>query len=90
MGIFAEILPQYIVPKHAITWGYYCWPLMMTCMWLTAIVSYPLALLLDWLFGAHKDLYGNLTNDQLATLVKTQERSEHNPDGGLGPHATRK
>lgn len=58
-------------------------------MWVTAVVSYPLALLLDYLFSSCKDSPGALTGDQLAILIKSQERSESNPCGTLGRDATR-
>jgi metal transporter CNNM len=87
IAIFAEILPQYIIPKNAIDWGYYCCPIIWGCMFLTGILSYPLARLLDALFGKRED-HGIFTNDELAALIKYHERSEKH--GGLiGQDATR-
>jgi metal transporter CNNM len=58
-------------------------------MWITAIISYPLALILDFIIGARKDRNEVFTNNQLAILMKSQERSENNPVGKLGKDATR-
>jgi len=58
-------------------------------MWITAIISYPLALILDFVIGACRDTHEVFTSDQLAILIKSQEQSENNPIGRLGKDATR-
>ncbi|PMD14377.1 hypothetical protein NA56DRAFT_376347 [Hyaloscypha hepaticicola] len=89
IAIFAEILPQYFIPRQAISWGYYCWPLIWGCMLLTAIISWPLAWLLDLLScKSQKDEYGVFNNDDLGCLIKYHERSEKN-GGKLGRDASR-
>ena len=75
IAFFAEILPQYLIPRHAIRWGYYCYPLVWGCMWFTAILSYPLSWILDRVSG-RRDECGLFTNDELATVIKHNENSE--------------
>ena len=89
LAVFAEILPQYIIPKHAIDWGYFCSPLIWTCMFLTGVLSYPLALLLDALSGGTPTTNADvLTNQEVAALVKYHDRTEKN-GGMIGQDATR-
>lgn len=88
IAIFAEILPQWLIPRHAVSWGYYCWPLIWGCMWLTAIVSFPLAWLLDNLGAGRKEVLDVFTNEQLGVIIKYHERSERR-GGNLSPDATR-
>jgi metal transporter CNNM len=89
LAIFAEILPQYFIPQQAILWGYYCWPLIWGCMYLTAIISWPLAWLLDqFSCKTQKAKYGVFSNDDLGTLIKHHERSEKN-GGKVGQDASR-
>jgi metal transporter CNNM len=58
-------------------------------MFLTAIISWPLAWLMDQLSSKTKtDEYGIFTNDDLGTLIKYHERSEKN-GGRLGQDASR-
>lgn len=58
-------------------------------MYLTAIISWPLAWLLDQLScKTQKDEYGVFSNDNLGTLIKYHERSEKN-GGKLGQDASR-
>jgi metal transporter CNNM len=87
MALFAEILPQYAIPRQPIAWGYYCSPLVWSCMWLTAIVSYPLAWLLDTVAG-RKYGHGLFNNDEMAGVIKYHRLSEQN-GGTLGPDAAR-
>jgi metal transporter CNNM len=75
IALFAEILPQYLIPRHALLWGYYCYPLIWGCMGLTAILSYPLSWILDIVSG-RKDEYALFNNDELAAVVKYHEKSE--------------
>jgi metal transporter CNNM len=88
IAVFAEILPQYFIPQEAIYWGYYCWPLIWGCMGLTAIVSWPLAWVLDHLTGRRDKFNDIFSNDELGTLIKYHERSETH-GGRLGPDAAR-
>jgi metal transporter CNNM len=85
MALFAEILPQYTIPRQAVAWGYYCSPLVWGCMWLTGIVSYPLAQLLDTVAG-NNDGHGLFTNEEVAGIIKYHELSENN-GGQIGPDA---
>ena len=87
MALFAEILPQYTIPRQAITWGYYCSPLVWSCMWLTGIVSYPLARLLDTIAG-HNGGHGLFTNEEMAGIIKYHELTA-NKGGGIGSDAAR-
>ena len=89
LAVFAEILPQYIIPKHAIDWGYFFSPLIWTCMFLTGVLSYPLALLLDALSrGTQTTNADVLTNQEVAALVRYHDRTERN-GGMIGQDATR-
>lgn len=88
LAVCAEIIPQWLIPRHAVSWGYYCSPLIWGCMWLTAIISYPLAWVLDNLGVGHRDELGVFTNEQLAIIVKHHDQTE-NRGGELSPDATR-
>ena len=88
LAVFAEIFPQWLIPRHAVSWGYYCWPLIWGCMWLTAIITFPLAWLLDNLGKNRKDALDVFTNEQLGLIVKYHERSEKR-GGDLSVDATR-
>lgn len=57
-------------------------------MWLTGIISYPLALILDFTFSQSKQTYGMLTSDQLALLIRFHEKSEDH-GGELSKDAAR-
>jgi metal transporter CNNM len=85
--IFAELLPQYLIPRRAIISGYYCWPFIWGCMWLTSIISWPLSYLLDTICGPQTDR-GIYTLEQLEILIKFHERAEKH-GGLLGPDASR-
>jgi metal transporter CNNM len=87
IAIFAELLPQYLIPRKAIFWGYYCWPFIWGCMWLTCIISWPLSYLLDKISGSQPDR-GIYTLEQLEILIKFHERVEKH-GGLLGPDASR-
>ena len=87
VAIFAEILPQYLIPRHAITWGSFCWPFIWGCMWLTCIISFPLAWLLDTYSGSRNE-NGIFTSQEIASLLKYHERSEKH-GGMLGQDALR-
>ena len=56
-------------------------------MWLTCIISFPLAWLLDHLSGS-RDENGIFTNEEMAVLLKYHERSEKH-GGMLGQDALR-
>jgi len=56
-------------------------------MWVPALVSWPLAWILDGVAGK-EDKHGIFTNEQLAILIKYHERAEKH-GGMLGPDATR-
>ena len=87
IGFFAEIAPQYWVPKHAIEWGYYCWPVIWSCMWISCILSWPVAKMLDY-FGGTYDELNIFSNDELAGLIKYHEKTEKY-GGSLGRDAIR-
>ncbi|TAQ85490.1 hypothetical protein B7494_g6184 [Chlorociboria aeruginascens] len=87
VAIFGELLPQYTIPRNAIAWGYYCWPIIWGCMWLTAIVSWPLSKLLDHICGSNDQL-SIFSNGELAVLIKYHERSEKQ-GGQVGQDANR-
>lgn len=87
VAFFAELLPQYIIPRDAIHWGYYCWPFIWFCMWITCIISWPLSYLLDEIAGQPPER-GIYTIEQLRILIKFHERAEKH-GGLLGPDAGR-
>ena len=53
--MFGEIIPQALCtgPKQIII-AYYMCPVVSTLMWITAIISFPIAKFLDYLLGEHK------------------------------------
>jgi metal transporter CNNM len=75
IAILAEPLPQYLIPRNAISWGYYCWPFMWGCMLLTCIISWSLSYLLDTISSPQVDK-GIYTAEQLEILIKFHERAE--------------
>lgn len=87
VAVFGKILPRYIIPRHSISYAYYCYPLMWCLMWLTAPVSWILGTIIDKLSGAlhDNDIY---THQQLNTLIKYQDRLEKH-GGSVGPDAAR-
>ncbi|ELR03201.1 hypothetical protein VC83_02323 [Pseudogymnoascus destructans] len=87
IAIFSELFPQYLIPRQALLWSYYCWPFIWTCMWLTAIISWPLSFFLDRL-TLPKERGAMYTSEQLAMLIKLHERQEKH-GGHLGPDAGR-
>ncbi|PBP17521.1 hypothetical protein BUE80_DR011536 [Diplocarpon rosae] len=87
MAIFVEILPQYIIPKRAITWGFYCWPIIWGCMLATSPVSFPIAWLLNR-FHTKKERHGIFKNDELAVIIQHHEESAKK-GGKLGQDAAR-
>jgi metal transporter CNNM len=87
IAVFAELLPQYLIPRNAISWGYYCWPFIWFCMWITFIISWPLSYLLDIGAGQQPER-GIYTTEQLGILIKFHERAEKH-GGLLGPDAGR-
>ncbi|KAE8443454.1 hypothetical protein EG329_001851 [Mollisiaceae sp. DMI_Dod_QoI] len=87
IAIIGEILPQYIIPRRAVAWGYYCWPVVWGCMFITGIVSFPLAWCLDRIAGQKDDLE-LFTNDELGGLIRYHEKSEKH-GGALGQDASR-
>ncbi|EKD15663.1 hypothetical protein MBM_06291 [Drepanopeziza brunnea f. sp. 'multigermtubi' MB_m1] len=87
MAIFVEILPQYIIPKQAVAWGYHCWLIIWGCMWATCVVTWPLAWLLDSIY-TKRDKFGVFKNKELGAVIKYHEASAKN-GGKLGKDATR-
>ena len=87
IALCAEILPQYFIPRNPVEWAYFFWPVIYSCMCLTAIISWPLGWILDN-FGGKNDEKGIFTNGELGSLIKYHERSENN-GGMLGPDASR-
>lgn len=87
IALFSELLPQYLIPRQALQWSYYCWPFIWACMGLTAIVSWPLSFVLDKL-TLPRDQESMYTSEQLAVLIKLHERQEKH-GGHLGPDAGR-
>jgi len=87
IAIFGEILPQYIVPRRALAWGYYCQPIIWGCMGITAIISFPIAWCLDRV-GGQRDAQELFTNEELGGLIRHHEKCEKN-GGDLGQDASR-
>jgi len=53
--IFGEIIPQALCTgPNQLSIAYWCCPIVLGLMYLTGIVSYPIAFLLDKLLGEHK------------------------------------
>jgi metal transporter CNNM len=72
LALCAEILPQYFIPQHPLAWGWACCPLIWICMLLTATVSCPLALLLDYFGKGDNDKDKLFTNAEVAALIEFQ------------------
>ena len=87
VALFAEILPQYAIPRQGIAWGYYCSPIIWGCMWFTSPISYPLARLLDKVAG-RSDGNGMFTREEIAAVIKYHDLSD-NSNGTIGPDAAR-
>ncbi|KAG9244284.1 hypothetical protein BJ878DRAFT_78707 [Calycina marina] len=83
----AEIIPQYFIPRKPVEWAYFFWPVIYMSMCLTAIVSWPLAWILDN-FGGRNDEMGIFTNGELISLMKHHQETENN-GGQLGDAAAR-
>ncbi|TQS38764.1 hypothetical protein Golomagni_00720 [Golovinomyces magnicellulatus] len=78
--IFVELIPQFIIPARPLVWGFYCRPIIWTCMWLTALISFPTAYVLSYISkGSHSREV--LTNEELKMFIKYHERSQKN--GGM-------
>lgn len=88
IAVFAEIIPQWLIPQNAVSWGYYFSTLIWACMWITAVVSYPLAWILDGLAWRHRDELGTFNNRQLGLIIKHHDHSEKK-GGELSSEATR-
>lgn len=86
IAFFAELLPQYLIPRRATLWAYYCWPFIWGCMWLTCIISWPLSFVLDKLAGPQER--GVYSVEQLHVLIKLHERTTKH-GGVLGPDTGR-
>ncbi|POS88398.1 hypothetical protein EPUL_000045, partial [Erysiphe pulchra] len=84
--IFVELIPQFFIPARPLTWGYYCRPMIWTCMWVTAVVSWPISL-----FLSHISLTTNdrsvFSNHELKAFIKYHEKSEKK-GGGLSREAS--
>ncbi|RKF53561.1 DUF21 domain-containing protein [Erysiphe neolycopersici] len=84
--LFVELIPQFFIPARPLTWSYYCRPMIWTCMWVTAIVSWPISL-----FLSHISLKTNdrsvFSNDELKAFIKYHEKSEKK-GGELGREAS--
>jgi len=53
--IFGEIIPQALCTgSNQLCIAYYLCPVVLGLMWITCIISWPLAKLLDYLLGEHK------------------------------------
>jgi hypothetical protein len=87
LALLSEILPQFVIPRSAITWGYYCCPIIWGCMILTGPISFPIAWILDTLLGK-KPQCAIFTNEELEELIKYHDRSERR-GGQLGEDAAR-
>lgn len=87
LAVFAELIPQWLVPQRAICWGFYCRPLIWGCMWLTSPVSYPLAWALDHL-TKRSPATEAFSNAQLEGIIKYHKASKKN-GGQLSQDAAR-
>ncbi|RKF79671.1 DUF21 domain-containing protein [Golovinomyces cichoracearum] len=75
--IFVELIPQFIIPARPLIWGFYCRPIIWTCMWLTALISFPTAYILSYVSkGPHsREVF---TNEELKMFIKYHEKSQKN------------
>lgn len=87
IAVIGEILPQYIIPRRAVTWGYHCRFLVWGCMFVTAIISFPLAWCLDRIAG-QKDQLELFTNEELGGMIRHHESAEKH-GGALGQDTSR-
>jgi metal transporter CNNM len=87
IAVIGEILPQYIIPRRSVAWGYKCRFFIWFCMGFTAIISLPLAWCLDRICGP-KDALELFTNEELAGLIRHHEKSEKQ-GGSVGQDASR-
>merc|ERR1711892_1572756 len=71
IGIFGEIIPQAICSRHGLLIGYRTLPLTYLFMGVTAILSFPLGLLLDYTLGDEVGMSYN--RDRLIGLLREAE-----------------
>lgn len=76
--IFGEIIPQSICSRHGLAVGYYTRHLVLFFMVITAIISWPIAKMLDWILG--KEIGSVYNREQLRSLVEIHSSDQH---GGL-------
>ena len=75
MLFLAELLPQYMIPKHAMQSVYYCRYCIWGAMLLTSPVSYSIAWLLDY-FAGNNEKWPVFNIEQLKYLLWYHERSQ--------------
>lgn len=71
--IFGEIIPQAICTKHGLKAGAYLSWLLYITMFLTCIISYPIAAILDKVLGGD-EMRNNMTKGKMKKLFLNQQR----------------
>ncbi|RDW77428.1 hypothetical protein BP6252_05481 [Coleophoma cylindrospora] len=87
IGLFAEIIPQYLIPRSALSWAYHCRWAIWGCMWITSPVSWTLAWVLGHCYGPAAE-YTILNNAALAVLIGYHTKNAKR-GGELGNNAAR-
>ena len=80
---FVELIPQYLMLRQPLAYGYFFWPFIWAMMWSTAPLSWPIAWCLDKIVlpRPERDMY---SQEELSQLIKLHERREKH-GGKLGP-----
>ncbi|RDW63824.1 hypothetical protein BP5796_10326 [Coleophoma crateriformis] len=87
IGLFAEIIPQYLIPRSALSWAYHCRWAIWGCMWITSPISWTLAWVLGHCYGPAAE-YTILNNAALAVLIRYHTKNAKR-GGELNSNAAR-
>ena len=72
-----EIIPQAIISRHALNFGYRTAPFVYLIMWLFSPIAFPIAWLLDKLLG--EEMPTVFSKHELMHIISEHEDSEHSP-----------
>lgn len=73
--IFGEIIPQAVLSRHAMRVGASAAPLVRTLMWASALITYPIATLLNAALG--EEVPTIYSKHEIMAIVSEHEDSEH-------------